>query len=67
MREILGRDDTGFRVNFGVSGRIPVTGFGLEPPSDEEALEAFPAVEVPVKRESFALGRLEKFFPDFLP
>jgi hypothetical protein len=39
---------------------------GLNPLSDEEILEAFSIIEVPIETESYELDHFEKFFLDFL-
>ncbi|MDR1081634.1 MAG: DUF1638 domain-containing protein [Deltaproteobacteria bacterium] len=66
MRKMLGWDDTDFRINFGIYDRILVMDFGLNPLSDEEILDAFSVIEVPIECESFGLEHFEKFFMDFL-
>ncbi|MDR2352121.1 MAG: DUF1638 domain-containing protein [Deltaproteobacteria bacterium] len=66
MRHILGWDDTDFRLNFGRYDRILVLDFGLSPLTDEEILDAFSVVEVPIEVESFPLDHFEKFLLDFL-
>ncbi|MDR2349421.1 MAG: DUF1638 domain-containing protein [Deltaproteobacteria bacterium] len=66
MRELLGWDDTDFRINFGRYDRILVLDLGLAPLSDEEILEAFSIIEVPIETESFDISHFEKFFIDFL-
>jgi hypothetical protein len=66
IRKHLGWDDTDFRINFGIYDRILVMDFGLAPLSDEEILDAFSVVEVPIECESFDLEHFERVFLDFL-
>ncbi|MDR2460369.1 MAG: DUF1638 domain-containing protein [Deltaproteobacteria bacterium] len=66
MREMLGWDDTDFRINFGRYDRILVLDMGLCPLTDEETLEAFSIIEVPIETESFPMEHFEKFFLEFL-
>jgi hypothetical protein len=66
IRDLLGWDDTDFRMNFGRYDRILVLDFGLNPLTDEEILEAFSIIEVPIETESMPLEHFEKFFIDFL-
>ncbi|MDR1312892.1 MAG: DUF1638 domain-containing protein [Deltaproteobacteria bacterium] len=66
MRKMLGWDDTDFRINFGIYDRVLVMDFGLNPLTDEEILDAFSIIEVPIECESFGLEHFEKFFLDFL-
>lgn len=66
IRAMLGWDDIDFRINFGRYDRILVLDMGLAPLTDEEILEAFSIIEVPIETESFEISHFEKFFLDFL-
>ncbi|MDR2613519.1 MAG: DUF1638 domain-containing protein [Deltaproteobacteria bacterium] len=66
IRKLLGWDNTDFRINFGIYDRILVMDFGLAPLSDEEILDAFSVVEVPIECESFDLGHFERVFLELL-
>jgi hypothetical protein len=66
IRELLGWDDTDFRINFGRYDRLLVLDFGLNPLSDDEILDAFTVIEVPIETEPMSLEHFEKFFLDFL-
>ncbi|MDR2352621.1 MAG: DUF1638 domain-containing protein [Deltaproteobacteria bacterium] len=66
IRQLLGWDDTDFRINFGRYERILVLDFGLNPLTDEEILEAFSIIEVPIETENMDLEHFEKFLLDFL-
>lgn len=66
MRALLGWDDTDFRINFGRYDRILVLDAGLCPLTDEETLEAFEVIQVPIESEPFDLSYFEGVFLDFL-
>lgn len=66
MRALLGWDDTDFRINFGRYDRILVLDAGLCPLSDEETLEAFEVIQVPIESEPFSLDHFERVFLEFL-
>ncbi|MDR1164868.1 MAG: DUF1638 domain-containing protein [Deltaproteobacteria bacterium] len=66
MKAMLGWDETDFRINFGRYDRVLVLDFGLEPLSDEELMEAYSIIEVPIESESYPMDHFEKFFWDFL-
>ncbi|MDR2405907.1 MAG: DUF1638 domain-containing protein [Deltaproteobacteria bacterium] len=66
IRALLGWDDTDFRINFGRYDRILVLDFGLNPLSDEEILDAFSIIEVPIECETHPLEHFEDFFLKFL-
>ena len=66
LRSLLGWDDTDFRINFGRYERILVLDSGLESLTDEETLEAFSVIEVPLETAPLSLERFKDFFEDFL-
>lgn len=66
LRTLLGWDDTDFRINFGRYERILVLDSGLDTLSDEEILEAFSVVEVPLEVEPMSLTYFKRFFEEFL-
>jgi hypothetical protein len=66
LRAMLGWDNTDFRVNFGRYDRILVLDPGFEPLTDEEILEAFDILEVPLEVEPLDLGHFEGFMTGFL-
>ena len=66
IRKLLGWDDTDFRINFGRYDRILVLDSGLESLSDEEILEVFSVVEVPLETAPLSLDRFQRFFEEFL-
>jgi hypothetical protein len=66
IRSLLGWDNTDFRINFGRYDRILVLDSGLESLSDEEILEAFSVIEVPLEVASLSLEKFKKFFEEFL-
>jgi hypothetical protein len=66
MRALLGWDDTDFRINFGRYDRILVLDAGLCPLTDEETLEAFEVIQVPIESEPFALDHFEEVFLNFM-
>jgi hypothetical protein len=66
MRALLGWDHTDFRVNFGRYNRILVLDAGLRPLSDEETLEAFEVIQIPIESEPFSLDHFERVFLEFL-
>ena len=66
IRKLLGWDDTDFRINFGRYDRILVLDSGLESLSDEEILETFSVVEVPLETAPLSLERFKRFFEEFL-
>ncbi|MDR2340561.1 MAG: DUF1638 domain-containing protein [Deltaproteobacteria bacterium] len=66
IRAMLGWDDTDFRMNFGRYDRLLVLDFGLNPLTDEETLEAFSVIEVPIETEAMDLAHFERFFIGFL-
>jgi len=66
LRTLLGWDDTDFRLNFGRYDRILVLDSGLESLSEEEILEAFSVVEVPLETAPLSLDRFQELFEEFL-
>ena len=66
IRSLLGWDDTDFRINFGRYDRILVLDSGLEPLTDEETLEAFSVIEVPLETAPLPLDRFKILFEEFL-
>jgi hypothetical protein len=66
MRTLLGWDDADFRINFGRYDRILVLDAGLCPLTDEETLEAFEILQVPIESEIFVLDHFEQVFLNFL-
>lgn len=66
MRALLGWDDTDFRINFGRYDRILVLDAGLSPLTDEETLEAFEVIQVPIESEPFSLSHFEEVLLNFL-
>lgn len=66
IRSLLGWDDTDFRINFGRYDRILVLDSGLESLTDEEILEAFSVIEVPLETAPLSLDRFKVFFEEFL-
>ena len=66
IRSLLGWDDTDFRLNFGRYDRILVLDSGLESLTDEEILEAFSVIEVPLETAPLSLDRFKAFFEAFL-
>lgn len=65
-RTLLGWDDTHFRINMGRYDRILVLDSGLESLSDEETLEAFTVIEVPLEPEPLSLEHFQRLFEEFL-
>jgi hypothetical protein len=66
LRAMLGWDNTDFRINFGRYDRILVLDPGFEPVTDEELLEAFDLLEVPLEIEPLSLARFETRVTGFL-
>ena len=66
MRALFGWDDTDFRLNFGRYDRILVLDAGLCPLTDEEILETFEVIQVPIEPEPFSLDHFEKVFLNLL-
>ena len=66
LRGLFGWDDADFRINFGRYDRILVLDAGLSPLSDEEILETFDIVQVPMESEPFSLDHFEKVFLNLL-
>jgi len=66
MRALLGWDDTDFRINFGRYDRIVVLDAGLCSLTDEETLDVFEVIQVPIESEPFSLDHFEQFFLNFL-
>ncbi|MDR2455850.1 MAG: DUF1638 domain-containing protein [Deltaproteobacteria bacterium] len=66
IRALLGWDNTDFRTNFGRYDRILILDPGFEPVTDEEILEAFEIIEVPLEVESLPLDHFESFVTEFL-
>ena len=66
LRAMLGWDNTDFRLNFGRYDRILVLDPGFEPLTDEEILEAFEIIEVPLEVEPLELDNFERFMTAFL-
>lgn len=66
VRALLGWDDTDFRINFGRYNRLLVLDSGLESLSDEEILEAFAVIEVPLETAPLSLERFKLLFEEFL-
>lgn len=66
LRALLGWDNTDFRTNFGRYDRILVLDPGFQPVTDEEILEAFDIIEVPLEVEPLDLERFETFVTGFL-
>lgn len=56
VKSILGWTETDFRINLGRYDRILVLDTGLHPLTDEEILEAFDLIEVPLEFEPCDLG-----------
>ena len=56
MRRILGWNEVDFRMNLGRYDRILVLDSGIHPLSDEETLEFFELVQVPIELEAVNLG-----------
>lgn len=65
-RTLLGWEDTDFRINLGRYDRILVLDSGLESLSDEEILEAFAVIEVPLELEPLSLDHFKSLFEEFL-
>ena len=66
IRTLLGWDDTDFRINLGRYDRILVLDSGLDTLSDEEILETFSVIEVPLEVVPMSLDRFRLFFEEFL-
>jgi hypothetical protein len=60
MKRFLGWTDVDFRMNLGRYDRILVLDSGLDPLTDEEILEFFDLVQVPVEIESLSLDRFQE-------
>ncbi|MDR1656869.1 MAG: DUF1638 domain-containing protein [Deltaproteobacteria bacterium] len=66
LRAMLGWDNTDFRVNFGRYDRILILDPGFKPITDEELLEAFEIIEVPLEIKPLSLDNFENFVTAFL-
>jgi hypothetical protein len=66
IRATLGWDNADFRMSFGRYDRLLVLDPGFEPVTDEELLEAFEIIEVPLEVEPLGLERFERVVVDFL-
>ncbi|MDR2442639.1 MAG: DUF1638 domain-containing protein [Deltaproteobacteria bacterium] len=66
LRMILGWDNVDFRQSFGRYDRILILDPGFMPITDEELLEAFEIIEVPLEVEPLDLNQFEKFVTEFL-
>ncbi|MDR1873215.1 MAG: DUF1638 domain-containing protein [Deltaproteobacteria bacterium] len=66
VRQILGWDNTDLKINFGRYDRFLVLDFGLSPLTDEETMEFFDAVEVPIETMEMDLDRFKNVISEFL-
>jgi hypothetical protein len=66
VQAILGWDDTDFKLNFGRYDRFLVLDSGLDSLTDEETLEFFAVVEVPIETMELDLSRFNELMREFL-
>ena len=66
MKKYLGWSEVDFRMNLGRYERILILDAGLAPLSDEETLEFFDLVQVPVEIESLNLDHFHDVLMELL-